>query len=301
MHDLAGVYAASVTPVVRDSFSPDVKAIPILLDHFARRGCHGALLLGTTGEGPSFSSKDRKVIFRAAGEYKDFNPSFRLLAGTGTPSLTETIELTRSAFSSGFEGVVVLPPYYYRKTSETGLFSWFDELIRQAVPEGGYLLGYHIPPVTGIGFSLDLLEKLKNKHPQKFAGIKDSSSEVGFARSLGERFGSDLLVFNGNDKLFTQALDSQAGGCITALANLYSNELRAIWEGFQNKVAFSMVQERLDRFRTILDKYAPYPAILKALLSRQQGFPLWGVLPPLMGVSEEISRQAANEFELAEK
>ncbi|HBG74057.1 MAG: hypothetical protein A2X25_08335 [Chloroflexi bacterium GWB2_49_20] len=295
LHNLAGVYAAALTPLKTDC-SPDVDAIPGLLEFLERRGCHGALLLGTTGEGPSFSSGERIDIFRAAQEFKHLHPQFRLLAGTGTPSLTETIDLTQAAFSLGFDGVVVLPPYYFRKVDERGLLTWFGEVINKAVPPGGYLLGYHIPPVTGIPFSLDLLANLKEAFPEKFAGIKDSSADANFARALGERFGCELLVLTGNDRLFKLALNSHAGGCITALANLYSPLLRKIWDETQQLISPDETQGKIDALRTVLDAYSPYPAILKAMMAQQHGYPLWPVRPPLVPVQKAVSQQAAREF-----
>jgi 4-hydroxy-tetrahydrodipicolinate synthase len=300
LHKLAGVYAAALTPLKAD-YSPDVDAVPGLLEFLEKRGCHGALLLGTTGEGPSFSSGERIAIFRAAQDYKRTHPQFRLLAGTGTPSLTETIDLTQAAFSMGFDGVVVLPPYYFRKVDDRGLLTWFGEVINKAVPSGGYLLGYHIPPVTGIPFSLDLLAKLKEAFPLKFAGIKDSSADASFARALGERFGSELLVLTGNDRLFKLALDSHAGGCITALANLYSPELRRMWDETQQLISPDQTQGQIDELRSVLDAYSPYPPILKAMLAQQHGYPLWPVRPPLVPVTEAVSIQAAREFSSAAK
>src|SRR5689334_21104278 len=185
LHPLAGVYAAAVTPLKSDG-SIDVESIPTLLRFLSTRGCHGALLFGTTGEGPSFSFKEREALLRSAGSFRDQLPGFRLLAGTGTPSLGETIELTRLAFELGYEGVVVLPPYYFRKASDDGLFNWFSELINKAVPANKYLLGYHFPTVAGIGFSLDLLARLKQSFPIQFAGIKDSSHDEAFAEEVGK-------------------------------------------------------------------------------------------------------------------
>lgn len=291
----SGVYAAAVTPLKED-YSPDLKAIPELMEFLDHRGCHGALMLGTTGEGPSFSFDERISILKAAQEYKRLNPHFHLLAGTGTPSLTGTIHLTREAFFLGFDGVVVLPPYYFRKVDDRGLFTWFGEVISKAVPQGGTLLGYHIPPVTGISFSMELLTRLKETYPDKFAGIKDSSADANFALSLGERFGDDLLVLNGNDRLFKTALNSHAAGCITALANLYSPELRQIWDEFKNQGVRDQIQKRVISLRSVLDTYSPYPPILKAMLARQHNFPLWAVCPPLMPVNEEVANQAYQEF-----
>jgi len=294
-HKLAGIYAAALTPMKAD-FSPDIEDVRLLLEFLEKRGCHGALLLGSTGEGPSFSYEERIAIMQAGCEYKQIHPHFRLLAGTGTPSLTETIALTQAAFSLGCDGVVVLPPYYYRKVNEDGLFAWFSEVLNKAVPPEGYLLGYHIPPVTGIHFSMDLLARLKKAFPVKFAGIKDSSGDANFAKELGERFGKELLVLTGNDRLFKLALDSYAGGCITALANLYSPLLRRIWDETQRSISSDQTQRQITLLRTVLDNYSPYPPILKAMLSNQHNFPLWAVRPPMVPVQKVVLDEAVREF-----
>ena len=166
-HPLSGVYAAAVTPL-RADLSPDLDAIAPFLGFLASRGSHGALIFGTTGEGPSFSPTERADVWRAALQVRQQHPDFRLLAGTGTPSLTETIELTRLAFDLGYDGVVTLPPYYFRKATDDGLFKWFKQLIEKAVPKNGYLFGYHFPGVAGIGFSLELLTRLKDSFPLQF-------------------------------------------------------------------------------------------------------------------------------------
>ncbi len=103
-------------------------AIPVLLDFLAKRGCHGVLMLGTTGEGPSFSPQERHDILSAALKIRQDHPSLKVLVGTGTPSLSETILITKSAFDLGVDGVVVLPPYYYRRATDEGLFNYFGEL-----------------------------------------------------------------------------------------------------------------------------------------------------------------------------
>ncbi|MCU0488678.1 MAG: dihydrodipicolinate synthase family protein, partial [Anaerolineales bacterium] len=155
-----GVFAAALTPLQSDD-SIDLDAIPALLSFLAGRGCHGALLFGTTGEGPSFSPSERLAVFQVAVQWRRTDPTFRLLAGVGTPSLDETIQLTRAAFELGLDGVVCLPPYYFRKVSDEGLFTWFSRVIQRAVPSGGAFFGYHFPGVSGVPLSIDLLARLK--------------------------------------------------------------------------------------------------------------------------------------------
>ncbi len=296
MHPLAGIYAAAVTPLKAD-FSPDPEAIPALLEFLARRGCHGALLLGTTGEGPSFAASEREQVYRAALQVRRLHPTFRLLAGTGTPSLTETVALTRSAFDLGFDAVVVLPPYYFRQATPEGLFTYFSELLRRGVPAAGALFIYHMPSLTGIPLSVDWLKRLKDAFPVQFAGLKDSSHDADFARSLGESFGEALAVLTGTDSFLQTALDSHAAGCITAPADLISPALRRIWEDHQAGRNVTGLQERVTRLRHILEKYTPFPPVLKALLAEKHGFPLWPVRPPLVPLEKPRLELAMRELE----
>jgi 4-hydroxy-tetrahydrodipicolinate synthase len=286
-----------------------LEAVAPYLAFLAARGCHGALIFGTTGEGPSFSPSERGAICQIALQVREQFPDFRLLAGTGTPSLTETIDLTRTAFNLGYNGVVVLPPYYFRKATDEGLFNWFSEVIQKAVPADGYLFGYHFPGVAGIGFSLELLARLKDTFPVQFAGIKDSSHDADFARALGEKFGDDLAVFSGTDSDFTLALENHAAGCITAPANLISPDLREIYDAFQKpgfsnpsralrgKPGFSHpAQARVTEQRHLLEKYPPFPPTLKALVHRLHGQPRWPVRPPLENLNSEAEEKLVSEF-----
>jgi 4-hydroxy-tetrahydrodipicolinate synthase len=294
-HPLGGVYAAAVTPLLDSGL--DLDSVPPFLAFLASRGCHGAVLFGTTGEGPSFSPAEREALMRCAREARESVPGFRLIAGTGTPSLSETIELTRLAFDLGFDAVLTLPPYYFRNATDEGLFHWFRELITKAVPSDQYLLGYHFPRVAGIGFSVELLTRLKETVPSQFAGIKDSSHDADLARNLGERFGSDLVVLTGTDSYLQLAMQNKASGCITAPANILSPDLREVWEAIRAGRDSTEAQARVKKQRDVLDSYPPFPPTLKALLHRLHGFPRWAVRPPLESLSEDREAQVVQEFE----
>ena len=294
-HPLSGVFAAAVTPLKPD-LSPDFDSLAPFLAFLAARGCHGALIFGTTGEGPSFSPGEREAVWRSALQVREQVPNFRLLAGTGTPSLTETTDLTRLAFELGYDGVVTLPPYYFRNATDEGLFHWFEQVIRKSVPTDGFLFGYHFPAVSGVGFSLDLLARLKDAFPTQFAGIKDSSHDEEFARLLGEKFGDSLAVFSGTDSDFTLALQNHAAGCITAPANLISPDLREVYNSFTAGKDSATAQAKVSAERHILEKYQPFPASLKALLARLHGQPRWPVRPPLVEISKADEDKAVNDL-----
>lgn len=296
--EIQGVIAASITPLNPD-FSPDLEVFPEYLGFLASRGCHGALILGTTGEGPSFSPKQRISIFRSALEVRQDWPEFRLLAGTGTPSLEETQDLTRKALELEFDGVVVLPPFYFRDSSDVGLYSWYASVLNEAVPLGCKLLAYHIPEISGVPLSIDLISQLLEGFPDKFVGLKDSSGEPSFAVSLGDQFGGDLEVFTGNDRLFSLALGKGASGCITALANLISPDLRLLWDAHLESKSTEEIQEKISSTRETAERFTPFPPMIKYLVAHHYNFPYWPVCPPLTPISSETEEQVSRLFDLA--
>lgn len=290
---LRGIFAASITPLLENG-AFDSQGLVAYLSFLAKQGCHGALLLGTTGEGPSFCREEREQILRTAVEVRQEHPDFLLLAGTGTPSLEETILLTKTAFSLGYDGVVVLPPYYFRSAKEAGMLAWFEQVIQRAVPEDGKLFLYHIPPMSGVSVSLSFLEKLQDRFPDNFYGLKDSSGDEAFCLQLGKRFGKTLAVFNGKDNLLPLALQHSAAGCITAGANLFPNLLRRTWEAYQesDERSLNRLSEVLQQARPVIDQFPPASALIKGLLPRLSGFPRWQTRLPLLPLAEDLLDQA---------
>lgn len=298
MHPLSGVYAATVTPLLSTG-APDLEAIPPFLAFLAQRGCHGALLLGSTGEGPSFSTAERLAIFKAAAQVRQAYPEFRLIAGTGSANLTDTLEMTRGAYDLGFEATLVLPPFYFRKVSDEGLLAYYRQVAAQAVPGDGWLLAYHFPGLIGVPLSLELLTRLKEGLPGQFMGIKDSSDDLSLTRALGERFGHDFVVLNGKDELLAEALLHQSSGAITALANLLSPDLRRVWEAHAGGRRDLPAEARLGAARLVWERYPPAAAFIKGLLARRHGFTEWSVRLPLLPLDESQMAAATAEFAAA--
>jgi len=295
---LQGIYAAAVTPM-SESGTPKPQDLEPLFVFLARRGAHGVLLLGTTGEGPSHSPEERLGLMRTAAALRERLPGFRVLVGTGTPSLEETITLTRAAFDLGLDGVVVLPPYYFRHAPEEGLFSWFAAVLRRAVPRDGALLGYHIPQVSGVPLTLRLVTRLAETFPN-FVGLKDSSGDPAYVKALDARFQGDLLVLTGNDRLLNLTLRHHGGGAITALANIASPLLREAWDTFHNTGRPNdAAQARLNRGRDVLERFPPYGPTLKAVLHDGYGFPHWGVKPPLLPLTQARAKAITEAFRKA--
>jgi dihydrodipicolinate synthase/N-acetylneuraminate lyase len=100
-------------------------------------------------------------------------------------------------------------------------------------------------------------------------------------------------VLNGTDRLFSLALQHSAAGCITALANLVSPDLRRVWEGHQTGMPDLQAQSRLDAARSVSDAFAPAPPFIKAMLAHFFGLPRWAVRPPLLPMTDDALEAAA--------
>jgi 4-hydroxy-tetrahydrodipicolinate synthase len=296
-HPLAGVYAAALTPLT-SSLEIDPAATGFLLGNLARAGCHGALLAGTTGEGQSLSLKARAALFQTAKIVKASHPTFKIMAGTSSTSLEDTVFLTRAAFDSGCDAVLVLPPYFLRNASEEGLFRWFRVVLARAVPSGGHLLGYHIPGVSGVPLSHTLLERLLESS-KSFAGIKDSSADPKQAKEFCDRFGSRFAYFCGTDTILQDSLNWGGAGGITALANLFGADLRAVFDAHLAGRSDSAAHARLLAARAISERYSPASSTLKAVGYRYYGWPAWPVLPPLISLTKETLDKVGGELEAA--
>lgn len=290
-----GIHVAALTPLKAD-YSPDLSAIPGYLDFLSQQGCNGALILGTTGEGTSFAPSERMEIYRAALEVARLHSDFLLLAGTGTPSLQETIDLTQSVFDLGFDGVVVLPPYYFRHVTDDGLYAWYSLLIKDAVPSGGALFGYHFPEISGVALSIELLSRLKNTFPDRFLGLKNSSSDIEFARNLGNQFGEELIVFTGSDRLFAQTLKMGASGCISASGSIFATTSIRVLDAYQRGERDLEAENQLKIIRDILDRYPPASSLFKALIAHYYDFPRWPVRPPLLPLMDDAVEEVVSEL-----
>jgi len=282
---LEGVVAAAVTPLEANG-APDLAALPRLIDFLAGRGCHGVLLLGTTGEGPSFSVQERIQVVREGLRHRAAAwPALQILAGTGCANLPDTIELTRTAFDLGADAVVTLPSFYYKGVGADGITAYFEQVLRQAVPAHGRLLAYHIPQVSGVAIPPASISALRRQYPEQMWGMKDSQDDLAHTLETTGQF-PGFHVFAGSDSILTDALAGGACGSITALANVTSLLNRAVWDAHQKGSAAPEAQQALVHARQVI-KGLSGPAAMKAALADLFGFPDWPVRAPLEPLPSE--------------
>ena len=145
-----GVYTANLTPLKED-YSVDFELLVEHCQFLLDNGSTGLAVLGTTGEANSFSLAERKEILEQT--IKGGIPSDKIMVGTGCCSLPETIELTSHAVSLGFGGILMLPPFYYKSVEDSGILTYFDEVISAVGQNGLRIYLYHFPKMSGISVS----------------------------------------------------------------------------------------------------------------------------------------------------
>lgn len=280
---LNGVWCPALAPF-DSNLEPDV---PKFIDHCCwvlEEGCHGLVMFGTTGEANSFSVDERIRVLDAVIDAG--LPAERMMVGTGCAALPDTVRLTRHAVERGALGILMLPPFYYKGASDQALAESYDRVIEGIGTEDFRLVLYHIPGVSGVPITPELVDLIRDRHPKTLAGIKDSTGDWDHSRMLIERF-SDLAVFPGAENLVAAGLEIGGAGCISAGCNVNAAAIRGLYDA---ALAGEDVAERhaeVERLRLILQRYALIPA-MKAMIAEAKGDPGWSILrPPLMPLSSE--------------
>ena len=211
-----GVNAAALT-AVREDLSPDIALTAAHARWLLGNGCDGLGVLGTTGEANSFGLAERQAILEGLAEHGI--PARRMMPGTGTTNLADTVLLTRHAASLGCPGVLVLPPFYYKNPSEDGLLAYFSELV-QRTGGGTAIYLYHFPQQSAVPFTLSLVERLLRAHPGAIRGMKDSSGDYANTRAMIDAFAPEgFEVYCGSDERLMDTLRDGGAGGITATSN----------------------------------------------------------------------------------
>ncbi|WP_299644931.1 dihydrodipicolinate synthase family protein [uncultured Chloroflexus sp.] len=281
MAEIQGIISAMLTPFTSDVGPVDYEWLPGYVQFLADGGMHGVLALGTTGEGPSMSVAERIRTLEIIMQHRS---ELSVIAGTGCAALTDTIALSRAAVELGVDAILVMPPFYIKQPSETGILAYFRALC-DALPADARVMLYHIPQVTGVPITTTIIDGLLDSHPGQFFGLKDSSGDWEHSKMLIDRY-PQLRIFTGSDRLIARALADGAAGAITALSSAFPRLARAVFDAYHNGGDVSAAQARLSAVRDLIDPINT-PTALKAALAWTSNLPETALRLPLMPLSNE--------------
>jgi 4-hydroxy-tetrahydrodipicolinate synthase len=249
-----------------------------LLAYLKTQGADGVVVLGTTGEFPSFSFAERKKIAETALQNRN---GLNVIVSSGTSNFPETIDLSRHAEENGADGLLIVPPFYYKRVRTEPLTKYYSMIFDQVkIP----INLYHIPFASGVPISHELLHSLE--HYPNLAGIKDSVSDPDVYHKFVAEF-PQLNMRTGTDENLKYALD-HGMGAILAEGNNFTAQIAAV---FAAKRAGKGIDEPLAKMNAALkllraggvDEYGP----MKYALSLQMGTRQFYQRPPNSDVTEE--------------
>jgi 4-hydroxy-tetrahydrodipicolinate synthase len=275
---MQGVLSPVVTPFGRD-LAPDsarfVRHCQWLLSQDV-----GLAVFGTNSEGNSLSTSEKIGLLDTLVEAG--LPPARMMPGTGTCALGDTVELTRHATKLGCGGVLMLPPFYYKGNSDEGLYRSYSEVIQRVGDERLRIYLYHIPPVAQVPITLTLIERLVKAYPDTVVGVKDSSGDWSNTKAMLDEFAPEgFAVFPGSESFLLPGLRAGGAGCISATANVNPGPIARLAATWQQADADAQ-QAGLDAVRNVFQSYVMIPA-LKAAIAHYGDDPAWDtVRPPLV-------------------
>ena len=287
---IKGLIAPVLTP-----FDDELNVDQGMYNDFAAQlletGCKGLAPFGTTGEALSVSNSERTKALEGLIS-SGIDPKV-LIPGTGLCNLPDTVSLSRHALELGCAGILVLPPFYFKGVSDEGLFEYYQMLIEKINHPKLNIYLYHIPQVSGVPLTIELVSHLKQTYPEIIIGIKDSSGVWENTKALLGIKG--LVVYPGAELPVIDAMRLGAPGCISATANLNPGDISKVislchqgkWQDAES------LHETVKKVRLLLQDYAPIPA-QKALLALRTGNSKWNNLrPPLKSLSSEKAKTLA--------
>lgn len=277
---LRGVLSPVLTPFDAD-LSPSVPRFVRHCRWLLGQGV-GLSVFGTNSEANSLTVQEKRGLLDAL--LQDGISPDRLMPGTGTCALADTIELTRHAVAAGCAGVLMLPPFFYKGVSDEGLFRSYARVIDAVADERLRIYLYHIPPVSQVGISLALIERLLKAYPRTVAGIKDSSGDwSNTAAMLREFQPGGFDVFAGTETVLLPTLRGGGAGCITATGNVNPAAIVDLYEHWTEAGAEDK-QKALNETRAVFQAL-PMIAAMKATIARHTGDAGWAaVRPPLVEI-----------------
>ncbi len=279
-----GVVAATLTPLRPDG-APDVAMLDAHCRRLLGQGCSNIVLLGTTGEANSFTLAERREILTglvASG----ISPG-QLIVGTGCCAIADTIALSRHALSLGVARLLVLPPFYYKKVSDAGVFEAYAKTIEGIADERAHIYIYQIPQMSGVDVCAALVERLYEAFPQTIAGLKDSSGDWAKTQALCRALGDRIDVLVGTETLLVRALDAGAAGCVSATANVNAAGIAELFRRASSGDATAGVEAQVNGVRAAFERYPMIPA-LKAYMAARSADDRWrNVRPPLAPLGQK--------------
>ena len=219
-----GSFVAMVTPFT-ESGKVDEKGINELVEFHIKNGTDGIVPCGTTGESPTLSHEEHKrvveiTINAVAGRIP-------VIAGTGSNSTWEALDLTSHAKEAGADGALIVVPYY-NKPTQKGLYLHYKKIAENIdIP----IIVYNVPSRTGVNLLPETLAKLAEL--ENIVAVKEASGNLEQMAQIVELCGDKITLLSGDDKLILPVLSIGGKGVISVVANIIPADVANVIREFE--------------------------------------------------------------------
>ncbi|MGH2783735.1 MAG: 4-hydroxy-tetrahydrodipicolinate synthase [Actinomycetota bacterium] len=274
--ELGRVITAMATPFAKDG-SLDLDGAARLARHLVDHGSDGLVIAGTTGESPTLTHEEKRDLWTAVAEaIKGTAP---MIAGTGTYSTTESIELTETAQAAGADALLVVTPYY-SKPPQTGLAAHFKAI---AASTSLPIILYDIPGRTARKIEHPTLLELASV--PNIIGVKDAAADLAGTAKLAAEAPA-FKIWSGDDALTLPMLAVGAVGVVSVASHLVGHRIREMIAAHDKgdvEGAAQINRELVPLFEALFITSNPIP--LKAALE-MVGLPAGPVRLPLVDATK---------------
>ena len=205
-----GSIVALITPFKNDAL--DTNNYIKLLNHHIEKGTNGVVPAGTTGESPTLTHDEHKKVIEIS--VKECKGKIPVIAGTGSNSTVEAIELSKHAEKSGADGLLIVTPYYNKPTQE-GLFQHYKKINDNV---GIPIIIYNIPSRSVIDMSVDTMSRLFEL--KNIVGVKDATGDLKRVDQQLKAMGREFIQLTGEDNNALEFNKRGGVGCISVTANV---------------------------------------------------------------------------------
>lgn len=206
-----GSIVALITPMTPEG-EVDNTALEALVAFHIESGTDAIVAMGTTGESATFSHKDHRSVVKQI--IKFVGGKIPVIAGTGSNSTVEALEMTQAAKDDGADGVLLVSPYY-NKPPQEGLYQHHKLIAEKvAIPQ----MLYNVPGRTASDMLPETVERLSSI--SNIVAIKEASGSLDRAKDILDRCGDSIDVISGDDAIAMDMILMGAKGNISVTANV---------------------------------------------------------------------------------
>jgi len=214
-----GTYTAMVTPFRNGQV--DVKAFEALIERQVAAGIEGIVPVGTTGESPTLNMQEHVRVIELAVQFA--KKRTQVVAGTGSNSTAEAIELSLGAQRAKADALLLVAPYY-NKPSPEGMFQHFRAIARAVeLP----IMLYSVPGRCGVEITVETVGRLAKECPT-IRSIKEAGGKAERVDAIRQVVPSDFEILSGDDGMTVEFMKRGALGVVSVASNLIPAEVKSL-------------------------------------------------------------------------